>query len=190
VILYIMCSLFTLFPCYAPVHVPEPVQVVTYTQVQEQGYWGIGQPWVGLTEDDEGVCPGYGMPQGSGARPGLLFPVPGGVVNERRPFSVKHTGVDIIAPTGSAVLAPASGVVIWAGWSTWGFGETVAIAHGGGWYSLLFHLSEVHVACGQSVGQGSMVGKVGETGNVSVGYSHLHFELRNGGYAYSPLQGE
>jgi murein DD-endopeptidase MepM/ murein hydrolase activator NlpD len=49
------------------------------------------------------------------------------------------------------------------------------IDHGNGWQSLYAHLSAFNVSCGQSVGQGDIIGAFGSTGNSSG--SHLHFEL-------------
>jgi murein DD-endopeptidase MepM/ murein hydrolase activator NlpD len=96
-----------------------------------------------------------------------------------------HRGVDVAAPTGSAVVAARSGTVVFAGWSTSGYGYLIRIRHQGGdetWYG---HHSQVLVDVGQSVRQGETIGLVGSTG-ISTG-PHLHFELHEAGTAVDPL---
>ncbi len=88
-----------------------------------------------------------------------------------------HPGLDIAGAEGNAVFATDSGVVVFAGWSEYGYGYLIVLDHGNGWQSAYAHLSAVSVGCGQSVARGSVIGAVGNTGN-STG-SHLHFELRN-----------
>jgi len=92
-----------------------------------------------------------------------------------------HLGIDIAAGEGAGVYAADSGVVVFAGWATGGYGYTVMIDHGNGYQTLYAHLSQVAVSCGRSVGQGGAIGSSGSTGN-STG-AHLHFEVRfNGGF--------
>lgn len=88
-----------------------------------------------------------------------------------------HPGIDIAGAEGNAVFATDSGVVVYSGWSQYGYGYLIVLDHGNGWQSAYAHLSAVSVGCGQSVAQGSLIGAVGNTGN-STG-SHLHFELRS-----------
>jgi hypothetical protein len=88
-----------------------------------------------------------------------------------------HNGIDIAGSVGNAIYAADSGVVVFAGWSEFGYGYLVVLDHGTGWQSAYAHLSAVGVSCGQSVGQGTVIGGLGSTGN-STG-PHLHFELRN-----------
>jgi murein DD-endopeptidase MepM/ murein hydrolase activator NlpD len=92
-----------------------------------------------------------------------------------------HLAIDIAAANGAGVWAADSGVVVFSGWSTVGYGNMVMLDHGNGWVTLYGHLSRVQVSCGQSVGQGQGIGLAGSTGN-STG-PHLHFETRlNGGF--------
>lgn len=100
-----------------------------------------------------------------------------------------HTGIDIDAPTGSAVIAPQRGTVTLAGWKN-GYGLTVIVDHGEGITSLNAHLSSVGVAVGQVVEQGRYLGAVGATGNVTA--ANLHYEVHVGGAPRNPatwLQG-
>ena len=99
--------------------------------------------------------------------------------------SAVHPAVDIGGSIGNAIFATDSGVVVYAGWSDYGYGYLVVIDHGNGWQSAYAHLSSVGVGCGQSVGQGNVIGALGSTGN-STG-PHLHFELVINGSKVNPL---
>lgn len=88
-----------------------------------------------------------------------------------------HFGLDIQAPHGSPVYAPADGMVIWAGWS-WEstYGNIVRIYHEGlGLQTACAHMSRVAVSNGQHVRKGQVIGYVGSTGNSSG--PHIHFEI-------------
>jgi murein DD-endopeptidase MepM/ murein hydrolase activator NlpD len=95
-------------------------------------------------------------------------------------FSPKtnHNGLDFAGNTGEAVYASDAGVIVYAGWNDYGYGNMIMIDHGNGFQSLYAHLSALNVGCGQSVGQGEVIGAVGSTGRSSG--SHLHFEIMAG----------
>lgn len=95
-------------------------------------------------------------------------------------FSPKtnHNGIDLAGNTGEAVYAADAGVIVYAGWNDYGYGNMIMIDHGYGFQSLYAHLSALNVVCGQSVGQGQEIGAIGSTGRSSG--SHLHFELMAG----------
>lgn len=95
-----------------------------------------------------------------------------------------HPAIDIAGSVGNAIFAADSGVVVYAGWSNFGYGYLIVIDHGNGWQSAYAHLSAVGVGCGQSVFQGGYIGGLGSTGN-STG-PHLHFELVYNGAKLNP----
>jgi len=85
-----------------------------------------------------------------------------------------HAGLDIAAPTGQPVVAPAAGQVIQTG-DYFFNGQTVILDHGQGVISMLCHLSRIDVNIGDSVAQGQTIGLVGATGRATG--AHLHWTL-------------
>lgn len=96
-----------------------------------------------------------------------------------------HTGTDLPAPGGTAILAAGTGKVILAGWNG-AYGNAVVIDHGGGYTSLYGHESRLGVSVGDEVKAGEVIGYVGTTG-WSTG-NHLHFEVRVNGNPTDPMQ--
>jgi murein DD-endopeptidase MepM/ murein hydrolase activator NlpD len=96
-----------------------------------------------------------------------------------------HPAIDIGGSLGNAIYASDNGVVVYAGWSDYGYGYLIVIDHGNGWQSAYAHLSAVGVSCGQSVFQGTQIGALGSTGNSSG--PHLHFELVFNGTKVNPM---
>jgi Peptidase family M23/LysM domain len=94
--------------------------------------------------------------------------------------STNHFGIDIAGGLGDAIYASDNGVIVYAGWNDWGYGNVVVIDHDGGWQTLYAHLSVLNVGCGHSVYQGDVIGYFGSTGNSSG--PHLHFEMLNESY--------
>lgn len=97
-----------------------------------------------------------------------------------------HNGLDYAGRSGYSIFAADSGVVIYSGWSTRGYGNTVVIDHGNGYLSLYGHLLEngITKACGVAVNAGEVIGYMGSTGNSSG--PHLHFEIKYNGSAVNP----
>lgn len=98
-----------------------------------------------------------------------------------------HTGVDLAAPQGTRVLAPADGEVIFAGQRS-GYGNSIELRHGGAVTTLYGHLSGFAsgVRAGSHVKQGSVIGYVGMTGWATG--PHLHYEFRIGGQYQDPMR--
>lgn len=127
---------------------------------------------------DPGSCGNVDNPGGGAS---WSDPLPSGTFV--RGFSSFHTGVDLAAPPGTPVQAANSGAVIFAGWNSWGYGNTIVLAHGP-FLTLYGHLSSIAVRCGQQISVGSVIGGVGSTGNSSG--PHLHFEIRYGNTPTDP----
>ncbi len=92
-----------------------------------------------------------------------------------RGFYAGHTGIDISANLGTPIFAANSGPVLFSGFSNWGYGNAIVLAHG--LYSSLYgHMSQRNLSCGDFATVGQVIGLVGSTGNSSG--PHLHFEIR------------
>jgi murein DD-endopeptidase MepM/ murein hydrolase activator NlpD len=98
----------------------------------------------------------------------------------RRP----HSGEDMTAPAGAAVVAINHGVVRLVGEQFFS-GKSIVVDHGLGLYSMYFHLSETAVHVGDRVVKNQVIGKVGATGRVSG--PHLHWGVRFNGARVNPL---
>ena len=77
-----------------------------------------------------------------------------------------HSGIDILAPSGTLIKASRSGVVSFSGWMN-GYGRVVIVDHQDGWQTLYAHNSVNLVNKGQKVNQGDAVARVGMTGNAT-----------------------
>ncbi len=101
-------------------------------------------------------------------------------------FAPGHEGIDIGAPSGSAVYAASDGHVSYQGWTDWGYGVVVVLSHAQGWQTLYAHLSEGLPSCGDRVRRGDIIGFSGSSGNTSG--PHLHFEMLFRGRRVNPLR--
>jgi murein DD-endopeptidase MepM/ murein hydrolase activator NlpD len=96
-----------------------------------------------------------------------------------------HEGIDVSAPMGSPIVAPASGIVKSVGREA-GYGNTFEIDHGNGIITRFAHCSRIIVRDGARVTRGQVVATVGNTG-LSTG-PHLHYEVHVNGKTVDPLK--
>jgi murein DD-endopeptidase MepM/ murein hydrolase activator NlpD len=96
-----------------------------------------------------------------------------------------HEGIDVTAPMGAPIQAPAGGRVVESGWET-GYGNVVVIDHGFGIETKFAHCSKVAVHPGATVARGEIIAYVGETG-LATG-PHLHYEVHVHGKPVDPLR--
>jgi len=118
----------------------------------------------------------------SGADAGSLdWPVEGDLLyrfgRERRPNGtvLRWNGIGIQARTGTPVRAVKAGSVVLAG-PFEGYGPTVVLSHGGGFYTLYLYLEEIGVVQGREVEAGQVVGTVG--GSQTPEGPHIEFQIR------------
>jgi murein DD-endopeptidase MepM/ murein hydrolase activator NlpD len=119
-----------------------------------------------------------------------IWPVRGWVTSgygyRRDPFTGRrnlHEGLDIVAPYGTPVVAPAAGKVVYSGWkSNWG--RVIEIDHGNGIRTFYAHLRSTSVDVGATVTRGQQIGRLGSTGR-STG-AHLHYGVKRKGTWVNP----
>ena len=116
---------------------------------------------------------------------GFVTPVQGrlsGTFGKKRFFNKQprrpHSGMDIAAPTGTPILAPAAGTIIETG-DYFFNGNTVFIDHGEGLITMFCHMDSIGVKVGQQVARGESVGTVGMTGRVTGPHLHWTISLNN-----------
>lgn len=95
-----------------------------------------------------------------------------------------HFGVDIAAPTGTPVAAPADAIVVLTDEAMFFTGKTLMLDHGHGLTSVFAHLSEIAVGDGERVRKGQIVGRLGATGRVTG--AHLHWGMALFGVQLDP----
>jgi len=102
-----------------------------------------------------------------------------GQYGEKRIFNgekkSQHYGTDLAGAVGDPVHATNDGVVVLVR-DCFASGKSIAVAHGGGLFSVYFHLSDFDVRVGDRVRRGQPIGKVGATGRATG--PHLHFGIK------------
>jgi murein DD-endopeptidase MepM/ murein hydrolase activator NlpD len=95
-----------------------------------------------------------------------------------------HSGIDISSPLGSNIVAAENGRVSYTGYMR-GYGNVIILSHDEGYSTVYAHNSVNLVKKGQYIKKGSVIAKVGRTGNATG--PHLHFEVRLSGKPINPL---
>jgi murein DD-endopeptidase MepM/ murein hydrolase activator NlpD len=99
-------------------------------------------------------------------------------------YARPHEGIDVSAPMGAPIVAPAGGIVRLVTWET-GYGNVLEIDHGDGIVTKYAHCSKIVVRAGQHVKRGQIIANVGSTG-LSTG-PHVHYEIHVNGKVVDPL---
>ncbi|MGL5509896.1 MAG: peptidoglycan DD-metalloendopeptidase family protein [Microcoleaceae cyanobacterium] len=101
----------------------------------------------------------------------------GWVFNEKQNQVIFHSGLDLLAPLNTNVLAVGTGAIAFAG-EQGNYGNLVVINHADGKQSRYAHLDSIKVRVGQKVQSGDILGSVGNTGKPDLDQPHLHWEIR------------
>lgn len=138
------------------------------------------QTGIQVSPDLPPLAPDRYLPEQPAQFNGYIWPTTGVLTSGYgRRWGRMHRGIDVAGPTGTPIVAAASGEVVSAGWNSGGFGNLVDIRHADGSVTRYAHNSKVLVRKGQWVEQGERISLMGSTG-YSTG-PHLHFEVHPSG---------
>ena len=102
-----------------------------------------------------------------------------------KPSGKHNDGINVAVPKGTSIKAAENGVVAYAGSELEPYGNLILIRHANNWVTAYAHNDKLLVKRGDTVRRGQIIGKAGQSGNVS--QPQLHFELRKGSKPVNPL---
>lgn len=146
----------------------EPLQVV-----EVEPYNGMANNFTG---EQPQMCPIHGLYRISSKYGKRIHPT--------KHIPKMHWGIDLSCMAGTAIYAPAKGVVTETKYNK-GYGKTIKVQHASGYSTLFAHCSRIMVEKGDSVYPYTVIGKVGKTGTASG--NHLHYEIFKSGKNMDPL---
>lgn len=124
---------------------------------------------------------------GSTGAAGFRWPARGRIIAGfgPKPTGQQNDGINLAVPEGTPIKASEDGVVAYAGNELKGYGNLVLVRHSNGYVTAYAHASELNVKRGETVKRGQVLGKSGQTGNVTS--PQLHFEIRKGATPVDPM---
>jgi murein DD-endopeptidase MepM/ murein hydrolase activator NlpD len=124
----------------------------------------------------------------TGALPTFRWPVRGRVVTGygAKTNGKSNDGINVAVPEGTPIKAAEDGVVAYSGNELKGYGNLVLVRHSNGYVTAYAHASELMVKRGETIKRGQVIGKSGQSGEVTS--PQLHFEIRKGSSPVDPLQ--
>lgn len=119
--------------------------------------------------------------------PTFRWPVRGRVISAFGPKTTgtQNDGINVAVPEGTPIKAAEDGVVAYAGSELKSYGNLVLIRHSNGYVTAYAHASEILVKRDEPIKRGQVIGKAGQTGNVTA--PQLHFEVRKGSSPVDPM---
>ena len=119
--------------------------------------------------------------------PTFRWPVRGRVISGFGPKTTgqQNDGINVAVPEGTPIKAAEDGVVAYAGNELKSYGNLVLIRHSNGYVTAYAHASEILVKRDEPIKRGQVIGKSGQTGNVTA--PQLHFEIRKGSSPVDPM---
>jgi murein DD-endopeptidase MepM/ murein hydrolase activator NlpD len=122
------------------------------------------------------------------AGPKFIRPIQGEVIGKfgNEQDGTFSDGIKIKAAKGADVKAADAGEVVYSGNQLQGYGNMIIVRHSNGYLTSYAHLESLDLKKGAKIGQGEVLGRVGDTGNVSE--PQLHFGVREGREPVDPLK--
>jgi len=126
--------------------------------------------------------------EATGGLPSFRWPVRGRVIAGygAKTNGKANDGINLSVPEGTQIKAAEDGVVAYAGNELKGYGNLVLVRHSSGYVTAYAHASEISVKRGDQVRRGQVIGRAGQTGDVTS--PQLHFEIRKGSAPVDPAQ--
>ena len=169
---------------------PAPVQQAQQPQQQQQQQKIAAAP---ATSTARSITPAADNPAPDAktvtntAMPTFRWPVRGRVISGYGPKTTgtQNDGINVAVPEGTPIKAAEDGVVAYAGNELKSYGNLVLIRHSNGYVTAYAHASEITVKRDEPIKRGQVIGKSGQTGNVTS--PQLHFEIRKGSSPVDPM---
>lgn len=169
-------------PVAAPAPTPAPQQVASAERPQQARL-------ASTQTDNPAAAPAVVKEaEATGGLPSFRWPVRGRVISAygAKTNGKSNDGINLSVPVGTPIKAAEDGVVAYAGNELKGYGNLVLLRHASGYVTAYAHASEIAVKRGDAVKRGQVIGKAGQTGDVSA--PQLHFEIRKGSTPVDPSQ--